>query len=83
MASDTLYIKNMVCGRCIKAVTKILCDLSIEHKPVLLGEVAVTKPLTSELKNLIKKKLSEEGFELIDDRKSKIIQQIKKLVLEL
>jgi AraC-like DNA-binding protein len=83
MASDTLYIKNMVCGRCIKAVTKILCDLSIEHKPVLLGEVTVTKPLTSELKNLIKNKLSEEGFELIDDRKSKIIQQIKKLVLDI
>lgn len=41
MDSDIFYIKNMVCGRCIKAVTKIFCDLSIEHKPVLLGEVAV------------------------------------------
>ncbi|MBP1682860.1 MAG: hypothetical protein H6Q27_424, partial [Ignavibacteriaceae bacterium] len=47
MNSETIYIKNMVCDGCIKAVTKVLCDLSIDHKPVLLGEVRITKPLTA------------------------------------
>ncbi|MFZ1517183.1 MAG: helix-turn-helix transcriptional regulator [Ignavibacteriaceae bacterium] len=83
MSSDKLYIKNMVCRRCIKAVTKILCDLSVSHKPVLLGEVTLINHLSPDLKDMIKTRLNEEGFELIDDRKSKIIEQIKILVIEL
>jgi len=83
MNSETIYIKNMVCDRCIKAVTKVLCDLSIDHKPVLLGEVRITKPLTADLKSELKRNLNEVGFELIDDKKSKIIEQVKKLVMEL
>lgn len=83
MNTETLHIKNMVCSRCIKAVTKILCDLSIAHKPVLLGEVTLINPLSPDLKEMIKTRLTEEGFQLIDDRKSKIIEQIKILVREL
>ncbi len=82
MNSERLYIKNMVCDRCIKAVIKVLCDLSIDHKPVLLGEVSVTKPLTANLKIELLQRLNEEGFELVDDRKSKIIEQVKKLVID-
>jgi AraC-like DNA-binding protein len=83
MNTETIFIKNMVCDRCIKAVTKILCDLSIDHKPVLLGEVSITKPLTADQKSDLKRNLNEVGFELIDDKKSKIIEQVKKLIMEL
>jgi AraC-like DNA-binding protein len=78
MINETLHIKNMVCDRCIKSVTNILCSLSILHKPVKLGEVTLTSSLPPELKTSLKQKLEEDGFELIDDKKSKLIEQIKK-----
>ena len=83
MQNDILHIKNMVCDRCIKAVTNILCDLSIPHKPVQLGAVALAKPISIDIKNALKQKLESEGFELIDDKKSMLIEQIKKLVIEI
>jgi AraC-like DNA-binding protein len=78
-----LHIKNMVCGRCIKSVTDVLCELGIEHKSVLLGEVELTNPIDTSQKEKLKNRLNGEGFELIDDKKSRIIEQIKKLLLEL
>jgi YesN/AraC family two-component response regulator len=51
------------------------------HKPVKLGEVTITTPLPPELKSILKQKLEEDGFELIDDKKSKLIEQIKKLLV--
>ncbi len=78
MQENIIHIKNMVCDRCIKSVTNILCSLSILHKPVKLGQVTLTSPLTPELKTVFKQKLEEDGFELIDDKKSKLIEQIKK-----
>lgn len=72
----------MVCDRCKKTVTKILCDLGIEHKPVLLGEVQLLKSLDTSLKKELEAKLLMEGFEIIDNRKSRLIEQIKKLLID-
>ena len=72
----------MVCGRCIKAVHNILSELKIEHGPVLLGEVSISKPLSTDQKNRLDERLNEEGFELIDDKKTRIIEQVKKLLIQ-
>jgi AraC-like DNA-binding protein len=72
----------MVCGRCIKAVSGILKEIDIPYENILLGEVMLAGELSSEKKEKLKSKLSEEGFELIDDRKSIIISQVKKYILE-
>jgi AraC-like DNA-binding protein len=81
MPSEILYIKNMVCDRCKKTVTTILCDLGIEHKPVYLGEVHLNKPIDKSLKEKLSSRLSTEGFELIDNRKSRLIEQIKSALI--
>lgn len=73
----------MVCDRCKKTVTQILCDLGIEHKPVLLGEAHLFKALPASLKAELSGKLVSEGFELIDNRKGRLIEQIKKALIEL
>lgn len=78
-----LYIKNMVCDRCIRAVTQVLCDLDIAHEEILLGEIAIRQELTDNQKSALKTHLAELGFELIDDRKSQLIEQIKLLLLQL
>ena len=49
-----LHIKNMVCNRCIKSVTDVLCELGIEHKSVLLGEVELTNPIDASQKEELK-----------------------------
>ena len=77
-----LYIKNMVCDRCIKAVSTILCDLKIAHGPVLLGEVSLKQEITGAQKDDLVNRLHDEGFELIDDKKTRIIEQIKRLLIE-
>ena len=73
----------MVCDRCKKTVTKILCDLGIEHKPVLLGEVQLLKLLDTSLKKELGDKLLIEGFEIINNRKSLLIEKIKKTIIDL
>ncbi len=77
-----LYIKNMVCNRCVKSVDNILNELKIEHGPVLLGEVPLKKELTGTQKEQLQQRLEQEGFEMIDNRKTRIIEKIKRLVIE-
>lgn len=76
-----LYIKNMVCNRCIKVVSGILCDLQIAHGPVLLGEVPIKEKLSPEKAAQLQQALEQDGFELIDDKKTRIIEQVKKCIL--
>ncbi len=78
----SLYIKNMVCQRCIQAVEQILKRLDIDPIEVRLGEVIVKKPLVSSLKLKLAVKLKELGFELLDDDKKKQINKIKTIIIE-
>jgi AraC family transcriptional regulator len=79
----TLYIKNMVCPRCIKVVREELTQLGLDVRNVALGEVE----LTGEAKKLplekIRHVLHENGFELIEDKRVKTIESIKHAVLKL
>ncbi len=79
---NMLYIKNMVCNRCIKSVTGILEELDIPFENVILGEVSLSGEMEASEMSQLKARLIEEGFELIDDHKSRIISQIKKYILE-
>lgn len=72
----------MVCGRCIKVVHNILCELKIEHGPVLLGEVTLSGELANDKKHQLQERLQEEGFELIDNKKTRIIERIKQLIIQ-
>ncbi len=79
--SSNIYIKNMVCPRCISAVSQILQKLDIPFSDLKLGEVTInTKKENIDLK-LLGNELFSVGFELIDDKKSKIISQIKTEVI--
>lgn len=83
MDERRLYIKNMVCNRCIAAVKSELHKLSIEPASVTLGEVELKQALSSDLKEKFRVALQSEGFALIDDRRSRLIEQIKTLIIEL
>ena len=79
---NILHIKNMVCNRCIKVVKEELEKLGLDVKKITLGEVELSTYLNKELQKKVQKVLEENGFELIVDRRIKIIEDIKKLVIE-
>ncbi|MWB94626.1 helix-turn-helix domain-containing protein [Flavobacterium sp. GA093] len=78
-----LYIKNMVCSRCKMVVKAEFEKLEIEPISVELGEVELTKPITETEKATLLQNLQALGFDLIDDKKSKTIDKIKTLIIEL
>lgn len=78
-----LYIKNMVCDRCISAVQKLLDEEEIIYKTVQLGEVELTNEPSKYKLEKLDKDLSAAGFELLDDYRSKIIEKIKNTLVTL
>ena len=79
----TLYIKNMVCNRCIKVVREELEKLDYTIEKIELGEVVITSTKKKIQFDKIKKSLEENGFELIDSRNANIIERVKILIIKL
>jgi len=82
MDRTTLYIKNMVCNRCIKVVREELTGLGYPVESIELGEVVLNKEVNDIDIEQIRQVLTDNGFELIDDKKSWIINKIKTLIIE-
>jgi AraC-like DNA-binding protein len=81
MTEKTLYIKNMVCNRCIKVVKDELKKLGLEVKNIILGEAVISSENQQVPFEKIKEVLNENGFELIDDKNAKLIEKIKVLII--
>ncbi len=81
-SKDVLYIKNMVCPRCIMAVKGILDDEGIPYMNVSLGEITLSGKITDEKREGLNKRLGKIGFTIVNDRKGQLIEQIKNLVIE-
>jgi AraC family transcriptional regulator len=77
-----LYIKNMVCNRCIMAVTQLLKGLNLPAATVELGLVELENEPTEKQWLLLKEGLQQLGFELLDDARKKLIEKLKTIVIE-
>ena len=78
-----LYIKNMVCSRCKMVVKSVFENMGINPIGVELGEVELKNDIDETQKHELLKSLRAIGFDLIDDRKSKAIDKIKTLIIDL
>ncbi|MBI4536238.1 MAG: helix-turn-helix transcriptional regulator [Ignavibacteriae bacterium] len=81
--TTTLLVKNMVCNRCIRVVREELENIGVDVRSVMLGEVVIGGTLDREKKGKIAAVLRENGFELIEDRRVRTIEQIKHAILKL
>jgi AraC family transcriptional regulator len=81
-ASNKLFIKNMVCNRCVLTVENILRENQIPYNAVSLGEVDLERNLSKDEIKSVQNSLHKVGFELIETRVNKIIEDIKQAVLE-
>ncbi|PVY42203.1 AraC family transcriptional regulator [Pontibacter virosus] len=78
----TLYIKNMVCPRCIKVVRDELQAISLTVKEVVLGRAIIFRPENVSVED-IHKVLVRNGFDLIQDDQSKLVEQTKIIIINL
>ena len=80
--SYKLHIKNMVCQRCVATVENIFSNLHIPYHKVSLGEIVLeSKPTNSDLQQ-IESSLNKVGFELIQTRLNKVVEDIKQATIE-
>jgi YesN/AraC family two-component response regulator len=77
-----LYIKNMVCIRCKMVVKDALMKLGLPYASVELGEVDVQEDISPRQLDQFRSALLKTGLEVMDDKKSVMIQKIKNLIIE-
>lgn len=73
----------MVCNRCILVVRNILKEEKLSLLTIELGKACIEEKLTKEQLTTLRQKLEAVGFELMDDRRSRLVEQIKQAVIEL
>ena len=80
MASQELYIKNMVCSRCIFVVRGELERLGYTVTQVELGRATINRDadLTT-----IGPALEQHGFALLTDKTTRVVNQVKTLIIDL
>lgn len=73
----------MVCARCKEAVRSIAQRLDLPVISIELGEIELKTVPSKDTVQLFSNMLSQTGFELIDDKKSRTIEKIKTLIVDL
>lgn len=73
----------MVCSRCKMVVNDLFVKSGLPPVSVELGEVEISQSPTQPQLESLQQSLEELGFEIIDDRKSRLIEQIKNAVVTL
>lgn len=78
-----LFIKNMVCQRCVRVVKEELEMLGLNVNNISLGKVEIEDEIDPFQIEQVRERLSGNGFELLDEKKKQTIDQIKTLIVNL
>lgn len=73
----------MVSLRCKLIVKSELEKMNLHHRVVELGEVEIIEDLTSAQLEELKRGLLKFGLELLEDKKSMLIEKIKNIIVEM
>lgn len=77
---ETVRIKGMVCRRCIASVKDIFMEEGFDVCHIDLGEVTYKAIMPAASFDQVSSRLVEEGFEVLDDKESRIVAKVKSLV---
>ena len=78
-----LYIKYMVSLRCKMMVQEELKNLGIRYMTVDLGVAEIFEDIDEALFNQLRVSLLKSGLELLDDKRSILIEKIKNVIVEM
>lgn len=93
MAITTYHVKNMVCDRCIRVVREDFERLGYDVRSIRLGEV-VAAPRDDASgdaasgadvsgDDALRAQLQADGFELLDDQRARLVEEVRTAVLRL
>lgn len=78
-----LYVKYMVSMRCKLLVKAELEKLGFKNAIVELGMIEFLEAISKEEKETLKENLLQSGLELLDDKRSILVEKIKNVIVEL
>ncbi len=78
-----LLIQNMVSRRCKLFVKMELAKLDIAYHSIELGEVILQQAITKAQKEKLAKALHRSGLEIMDDKKTILVEKIKNIIVEM
>lgn len=78
-----LHVKYMVSLRCKMLVQEQLQKLKIKQAIVELGKIELLEDITVQQRQQLKENLLKSGLELMDDKKSILIEKIKNVITEM
>eukprot|EP01136_Pigoraptor_vietnamica_P045568 Opistho-1_new@23674 len=82
-ADMKLYIKYMVSLRCKMVVKEELVRLGLHPECIDLGVIDIRETITPAQHDALKANLLVSGLELLDDKKSILIEKIKAVIVEM
>lgn len=77
-----LLVKNMVCDRCIRTVREELEKSGEKVRSIELGKVEIENEPDEKRLEELRQLFLANGFELIDDKKTALVDHIRKLIIE-
>ena len=78
-----IYIKNMVCIRCQMVVKSELEKLGLRFIDVKIGEANIVEDIPAEKLKHLDIALRKSGLQLMDSKKSILVEKIKSAIIEL
>ncbi len=78
-----LYIKFMVSLRCKMIVKEELAKLGLHYVVLDLGMVDVLEEISPAQREELKQRLQRSGLELLDDKRSILIEKVKAVIVEM
>ncbi len=78
----TVFIKGMVCQRCISVVKDLVEKIGFQPVDVNLGEIIFPATTPAPDASVIAEKLKSSGFTVLEDKNEKLVKDIKQLVEE-
>lgn len=78
-----LYFKYDTYQACTVILQEKLDSIGVTYEIIGMGEVEIKSVLSEELSNRLNAELKRYGIEIITNQKSKLIQRIKDLVIEM
>ncbi len=78
----TIFIKNMVCPRCINSVKLTLEEQGLAYYEIELGKVSLKRALSPSKHLALQRALQRLGFELLEDKERQLVNSIKSFIVE-
>lgn len=83
MEQKHFHIKNMVCEHCAQVLEEQLEEKGFAVKHIELGKLELMEPVAHKNMDKLISVVRENGFDIIGDKGSRIVEEIKHLIIDI